>query len=492
MPVPNEDLVNLPNWLVLKLRIEGEEVLRLADVELLVLPPRVRHPQRGRVAHAALPRPGGSRDHAAQPALRQHGPRPPGRDRVDAHAGELVGPGRGHLGPRRPRHEPWRRALPGARGPAPGARVPADVRARGDRADGAHAPVADPRRAGGPHARLLGRRAGPMWSAGLHQMEDYIQQALAFDVTQGAPVRVEKMVALYTSHDRAISEPLGNAGKSVGDYPSFGGALAEPPLGVGRALGGVRPGPARERARAAAAAPSHRPRPAGLLAPHGRQGRRRRRARPERRGVPGPRVLGRAVRVPVPQLPPAADQPAPAPVPGAPAGGGPPGGAGGRLPRRDVPVAERQRRPGGDPGRPPQPALGALGAGPQPQPAPRERRDLLQRLALLPGDRRRRVHARPRGGDDARDRPLLVLARALQPRARPLRDPRGDGTRRVPREVPRGGGGRAAQQRLHQRHGRLDLRHRPGGARPAPGAPRQGAAEQDRAHRRRGRARGRR
>ena len=35
MPVPNEDLVNLPNWLVLKLRIEGEEVLRLADVELL-------------------------------------------------------------------------------------------------------------------------------------------------------------------------------------------------------------------------------------------------------------------------------------------------------------------------------------------------------------------------------------------------------------------------------------------------------------------------
>ena len=24
-PVPNEDLVNLPNWLVLKLRIEGDE-----------------------------------------------------------------------------------------------------------------------------------------------------------------------------------------------------------------------------------------------------------------------------------------------------------------------------------------------------------------------------------------------------------------------------------------------------------------------------------
>jgi trehalose/maltose hydrolase-like predicted phosphorylase len=61
----------------------------------------------------------------------------------------------------------------------------------------------------------------------LHQMEDYVQQVVAFDVTRGAPVRVEKLVALYTSHDRAISEPLGNAGKSVGDYPSFGAALAE-------------------------------------------------------------------------------------------------------------------------------------------------------------------------------------------------------------------------------------------------------------------------
>ena len=53
----------------------------------------------------------------------------------------------------------------------------------------------------------------------------------------------------------------------------------------------------------------------------------------------------------------------------------------GGLPGRDVPVAERQRRQGGDPGRPPQPAVGPLGAGPQPQPAPRQRGDLLQRLA---------------------------------------------------------------------------------------------------------------
>ena len=35
LPVLNEDLVNMPDWLVLKLRIEGEEVIRLADIELL-------------------------------------------------------------------------------------------------------------------------------------------------------------------------------------------------------------------------------------------------------------------------------------------------------------------------------------------------------------------------------------------------------------------------------------------------------------------------
>src|SRR5690349_8082589 len=35
VPVLNEDLVNLPNWLVLKLRIEGDDAIRLADVELL-------------------------------------------------------------------------------------------------------------------------------------------------------------------------------------------------------------------------------------------------------------------------------------------------------------------------------------------------------------------------------------------------------------------------------------------------------------------------
>jgi trehalose/maltose hydrolase-like predicted phosphorylase len=60
----------------------------------------------------------------------------------------------------------------------------------------------------------------------LYQMEDYVQQVLAFDVREGEPVRVEKMVAFYTSRDAAISEPLGNAGKSVARYPTFAEAHA--------------------------------------------------------------------------------------------------------------------------------------------------------------------------------------------------------------------------------------------------------------------------
>ena len=62
----------------------------------------------------------------------------------------------------------------------------------------------------------------------LFQMEDYIQQVLRFDVSQGEPIRVEKLVSLYTSRDRAINEPLTNAGKSVRRYPGFDEALPRP------------------------------------------------------------------------------------------------------------------------------------------------------------------------------------------------------------------------------------------------------------------------
>ena len=57
-------------------------------------------------------------------------------------------------------------------------------------------------------------------------MHDYIQQVSTFDVHQGEPVRVEKMVAFYTSRDRAISDTLAQRREPLDDYPDFGEALA--------------------------------------------------------------------------------------------------------------------------------------------------------------------------------------------------------------------------------------------------------------------------
>jgi len=46
----------------------------------------------------------------------------------------------------------------------------------------------------------------------LDQMEDYVQQVLAFDVHQGAATRVEKMVSFYTSRDPAGQRHSGESG----------------------------------------------------------------------------------------------------------------------------------------------------------------------------------------------------------------------------------------------------------------------------------------
>ena len=55
----------------------------------------------------------------------------------------------------------------------------------------------------------------------LHQMEDYIQQVLAFDVQEGAATRVEKMVTFYTSRDPAISDTLVKAATSAARHTDF-------------------------------------------------------------------------------------------------------------------------------------------------------------------------------------------------------------------------------------------------------------------------------
>jgi len=59
----------------------------------------------------------------------------------------------------------------------------------------------------------------------LYQVEDYIQQVLAFDVQQGTATRVEKMVAFYTSRDPAVSDTLVRAARSAIRHADFAAAF---------------------------------------------------------------------------------------------------------------------------------------------------------------------------------------------------------------------------------------------------------------------------
>jgi hypothetical protein len=59
----------------------------------------------------------------------------------------------------------------------------------------------------------------------LHQTDNYIQETLTFDVKENSPVRVEKMVALFSSRDHAINEPLANAIKAVDRCEPFAEAF---------------------------------------------------------------------------------------------------------------------------------------------------------------------------------------------------------------------------------------------------------------------------
>jgi len=223
-PVLNEDLVNLPNWLVLKLIIEGEETMGVSNVELL----SYRHELDVRAA--VVMREVRFRDRAGrETTLRSR------RFVSMAHVHQAgiewtVTP------------ENWSgrveiiSALDG--------RVTNRGVARYRELEGRHLDPVSPRTFGAEvialkvqtrqsnlyvaeAARTRAYRGAELVAVerNLYQMEDYIQQVLAFDVREGEPVRVEKMVAFYTSHDRAISETLGSAGKSVARYPSFAEAL---------------------------------------------------------------------------------------------------------------------------------------------------------------------------------------------------------------------------------------------------------------------------
>ena len=218
--VPNEDLVNLPNWLVLKLRIDGEDPLRLDNVELLSYEHEYdfRHATVSRIVHV--------RDQAGR-EIKARTRRFISMDRMHQVAMlwvftpvnwsgmvEIVSALDGRVLNRGVQRY---RALEGRHLDPQGPRVHGtDVIALKARTRQSRIEVAAAAR-----TRLYREGEELHTERHTHQREDYTQQVLVFDVEQGTPMRVEKLAAIYTSRDRGISEPLEAAIKGVAQYPRF-------------------------------------------------------------------------------------------------------------------------------------------------------------------------------------------------------------------------------------------------------------------------------
>jgi len=220
VPVLNEDLVNLPNWLLLELRIEGEEAIGVNNVEIL------SYRQEYDVRNALLKRNQRFRDRAGRETTLETRRFVSMADMHQAAMEWKITP------------ENWSgtveiiTALDG--------RVTNRGVARYRELEGRHLDPVSPRTFGPEIIALEARTRQSLIyvaeaartriyrgdeqlhaSCSLYQMQDYIHQVHAFEVREKEPVRVEKMVAFYTSRDAAINEPLVNAGKAVGRYPTF-------------------------------------------------------------------------------------------------------------------------------------------------------------------------------------------------------------------------------------------------------------------------------
>ncbi|HWW90403.1 MAG TPA: glycosyl hydrolase family 65 protein [Solirubrobacteraceae bacterium] len=225
LPVLNEDLVNLPNWLVLKLRIEGEDAIRLAEVELLDYHHELD------IRRATIIRQLRFRDKAGRETTL--------RSRRFVSMADVHHAGvQWTLTP-----ENWSGRVEVVS--AIDGRVTNRGVARYGELEGRHIDPVGPRTFGpeviglkvetrqsnlyvsqAARTRVLdGGRPLPV-ERSLHQMEDYIQQVLVFEVRQGSAARVEKMVAFFTSRDPATSDTLARAGTSALRYVDFEEALA--------------------------------------------------------------------------------------------------------------------------------------------------------------------------------------------------------------------------------------------------------------------------
>src|SRR5690242_16888054 len=224
VPVLNEDLVNMPNWLVLQLRIERGEAIRLADVDLL----GYRHELD--IRYATVVRHVRFRDLS-------------GRE-TTLHSRRFVSMGDPHhagiewtLVP-----ENWSGRVEVVT--AIDGRVSNGGVARYRQLEGRHLNPVSPRTFGpevvalkaqtrqsnlhishAARTRVFAADQCLQVERRLYQVEDYIQQVLAFDVQQGTATRVEKMVAFYTSRDPAVSDTLVRAARSAARHADFAAAF---------------------------------------------------------------------------------------------------------------------------------------------------------------------------------------------------------------------------------------------------------------------------
>jgi trehalose/maltose hydrolase-like predicted phosphorylase len=223
-PVLNEDLVNLPNWLVLKLRIGDDEPITLKNVELLsywhavnfrtaMVLRRLRFRDRqGRETTLASRRFVSMADrHQAALEWTLVAENWSGTVEVITALDARVT----NQGVARYRDLEGRHLHPvESRAPWPDT-ISLIAQTRQSRIYIAEA----------ARTRVYGDAGELEVARMLYRMEDYIHQTLGFTLQQGRPVRVEKLVTFYTSRDPAINEPLGNAEKAVRRSGTFDGAF---------------------------------------------------------------------------------------------------------------------------------------------------------------------------------------------------------------------------------------------------------------------------
>jgi trehalose/maltose hydrolase-like predicted phosphorylase len=224
VPVLNEDLVNLPNWLVLKLRIEGGDAIGLDDVD--VLDYRHELDMRGAVMtrlvrfRDAVGRETTLRSRRFVSMANPHSAGIEWTLTADNWSG-------------------WVEVVSAIDG-----RITNRGVARYLELEGRHLDPVSPRTFGpdvialkvetrqsgvyisqAARTRVFAGEQRVVVDRTLHQMEDYVQQVLAFELERGSPVRLEKMVTMATSRDPATGDTLSKAGNLARRRPDFEQAL---------------------------------------------------------------------------------------------------------------------------------------------------------------------------------------------------------------------------------------------------------------------------